>query len=368
MVDDRIATLSLDISISFTDFDLRVKHDLALDGVTGLFGPSGSGKSTLLRLIAGLERNGAGRLLFDGEAWQDSDKRSFVPPYRRPVGYVFQDARLFEHLTVYRNLRYAEARCARRKDSPGFDDIVAAFDLGQLLQRQVPALSGGEKQRVAIARTLLVRPRLLLLDEPLASIDTARRMGILPYLETVSRRFQVPTIYVSHAVDEIARLADRVVVMDNGRIKASGSVVDTLNELEPLSTSTQFELASILETRVVRQRPDYRLTELDHHGQRITVPMLEGAKVDDSIRLHIRAGDVALATAQPDGLSFRNVLRGEISEIASKDDSAFAIVSIRINGGSLRSHITRHAVAELGLQPGTRVYALLKTASFDLRP
>jgi molybdate transport system ATP-binding protein len=224
--------LDLATRISFRDFELDVSHRFALDGITALFGPSGCGKSTLLRIIAGLEEKAGGRIAFGGEVWLDTASRIFVPPHLRGVGYVFQDARLFPHLSVEGNLRYAARRSAGIDHRIAFDDVVAALDLGPLLSRRTGALSGGERQRVAMGRTLLARPRLLLMDEPLAALDIQRKAEILPYIERLPERFGVAVIYVTHAIDEVVRLARRMVVLGAGRKIADGSVAEVLERLD----------------------------------------------------------------------------------------------------------------------------------------
>ncbi len=359
--------LSLRVRISYADFQVDVQQDFHLAGVTGLFGPSGGGKSTLLRVIAGMERTATGRVIFDGEPWQDSERGIFVPAYRRPVGYVFQDARLFAHRTVEGNLRYAEHRSQAQSDSIQYDEVVSTFDLKALLHRRIDALSGGERQRVAIARTLMTRPRLLLLDEPLAALDIARKGEILPYLETLSSRFGIPAIYVTHAIDEIARLAENVVVLDRGRIKAAGGAAEVLNNPDLRPPGSHFEAGTILETCVIRHSEELHLTYLDFHGQTMIVPVLAHLKVGETVRLLVRAGDVALATSKPVGLSFRNILQGTLIEVVSDPESAFAAVTVEVGGTALRAHLTRHAVEELGLRVGLPVFALVKTASFDHR-
>ena len=363
--DDRPA-LSVRAQLSFADFELDVDQEIVLDGITGLFGPSGGGKSTLLRVIAGLERSASGKVSFDGEIWQDSTSSQFLAPHRRPVGYVFQNARLFTHLSVEGNLRFAAKRSSNGK-SITYDEVVSAFDLQTLLRRDTEALSGGERQRVAIARTILTRPRLLLLDEPLAALDAGRKGEIVPYLETLMSRFAIPTIYVSHAVDEVARLADRVVVLDEGRIRASGATRQILNQLELQSPASLFDAVTILDTTVVEHLPELDLTRLDLRGQTIVVPVRKNLTPGDNVRLYIRAGDIAIATQKPEGISFRNILSGNISGIDEGADSAFATVSIDIAGESLRAELTRHAIRDLGLANGVPVFALLKTASFDAR-
>jgi molybdate transport system ATP-binding protein len=264
------------------------------------------------------------------------------------------------------NLRFAAKRSSNGK-SITCDEVVSAFDLQSLLRRDTDALSGGERQRVAIARTILTRPRLLLLDEPLAALDAGRKGEIVPYLETLMSRFAIPTIYVSHAVDEVARLADRVIVLDEGRIRASGATRQILNQLELQSPASLFDAVTILDTTVVEHLPELDLTRLDLRGQTIVVPVRKNLTPGDNVRLYIRAGDVAIATQKPEGISFRNILSGYISGIDEGADSAFATVSIDIAGESLRAELTRHAIRDLGLANGVPVFALLKTASFDAR-
>ena len=359
---ERPTLLKLDVTVSYPAFELRVKRKLSLDGVTGIFGASGSGKTTLLRVIAGLERAATGQVEFGGDAWLDDEQRLFRPAYERPVGYVFQDARLFRHLDVAGNLRFATTRAP--DSSIGYDEIVSTFDLQDLLNREVGSLSGGERQRVAIARTLLAHPRLLLLDEPLAALDIARKSDILPYLEALPRRFNIPMIYVSHAVDEVARLADQVMVLKGGDVDGVERPVDLLERLD-LSSLPEFEAATILEVKVIEQDPELHLTRLEYRGQTIVVPELGDREEGAAVRLYIRAGDVAVATQKPSGISFRNVLAGRIASIEPDASGPLATVSIDIGGTKLRASLTRHAVDELGLNRDLPVYALVKTASFD---
>jgi molybdate transport system ATP-binding protein len=358
-------SLSVNARVSYEGFCLDVDQHIELDGVTGLFGPSGGGKSTLLRVIAGFERSTVGRVEFAGETWLDSDHGSFVPPHRRQVGYVFQDGRLFEHLSVESNLRYAADRSRTGGENIEFGELLGTLDLRPLLERSSALLSGGERQRVALARALMTQPRLLLLDEPLAALDASRKGEILPYLEALQRRFGIPTVYVSHAIDEVAELSDRVIVLDQGRVKAAGDAAEILNRPEVQSPASRFEVITLLDTKLVEHMPELQLTRLDHGGQLIVVPELAGRSKGDRVRLHIRAGDVALATSKPEGLSFRNVLNGVIAGVEADVGGAFVTASIDIDGALLRAHVTRQAVQELGLAPGLPVYALLKTASFD---
>lgn len=354
--------LLLRVKVSYPGFSLDVDQEIGLAGVTGLFGPSGGGKSSLLRIIAGLERDADGQVLFNGEEWQNGSNR--VPAFRRPVGFVFQDARLFPHLSVAGNLQFAQTR-GSREGGITFDEVVSALDLDQLLHRDTEALSGGERQRVAIARTLLTNPRLLLLDEPLAALDVGRKSEILPYIEALPKRFGIPAIYVSHAMSEMACLADDVVVLEEGRITAVGPAVDILNREDLQLSAIPFEPVSILEVRVAEHLEALHLTRVDYCGQRITVPIMSTIAAGESARLSVRASDVVIATAEPHGLSVRNMLSGNILAIKPQPDSAFSTVSIDIAGSTVRAQLTHHAVEELGLAKGMPVFALIKTASFD---
>lgn len=365
MFDIDSKVLAVKSRMSYPGFDLDVDVELALDRVTGLFGPSGGGKSTLLRIIAGLERNARGSVTFAAAAWQDSARGEFVPPHRRPVGYVFQDARLFPHLTVDGNLRFASSRSASADAGIAYDEVLATMNLGSLLPRRIDALSGGERQRVAIARTLLAQPRLLLLDEPLASLDAGRKGEILPYIENLGKRYGIPAVYVSHSVAEIAQLADDVIVLDGGRVTASGAVAGILGRETFALPSIPFETTTVLDVRVLEHLPELQLTRLEHLGQPITIPQLKHANPGETVRLTIRAGDVVLATHKPVGISVRNVLSGVVYAIEALADSAFARVSVDVNGSHVHALLTRHAIAELGITRDMPVFVLIKTASFD---
>jgi molybdate transport system ATP-binding protein len=355
--------LALDVQLVLQKFRLQVRTAISLHGVTGLFGESGSGKSTLLRIIAGFAADASGTLSIDGRDWLNSGARLNVPAHRRPIAYVFQDARLFTHLDVQGNLQFAAKRNGGA--GPQFDEVVAALDLAPLLGRAVDTLSGGERQRVALGRALLCNPRLLLLDEPLAALDARRKQDIMPYLESLQARFSLPTIYVSHSIDEILRLADEVVVLQGGRVIAQGETRSVLNGLGTVADSRQFEVSSVLEGVVTQQLPDLCLTELRVGEQSIVVPAQQARAPGSRMLLRVRAGEVALATAEPAGISIRNVLRGRISRIEADSARAFALVHVDIDGTVLRCQLTRQAILDLQLQPGMAVFALLKTASFD---
>jgi molybdate transport system ATP-binding protein len=358
--------IAFDVRIAFGEFDLKVDHRMPLEGIIGLFGPSGCGKSTLLRIISGLERNARGQIRFGDEIWQDTGREIFMPPHKRGVGYVFQDVRLFPHLTVAGNLRYAEKRARNTESAVHLEDVVAALDLAPLMDRRPSSLSGGERQRVAIGRTLLTRPRLLLMDEPLAALDLRRKAEILPYIERLPQTFRVPVIYVTHSIDEVTRLAERMLVLANGRKVTYGPVANALERLDLQPIAGRFEAGVVLTARVTRHDLTYRLTHLDHHGKEIVMPMADLA-IGSHVRLRIRARDVALATTAPESISIRNVLSGTIAEIVEEADTAFAETLVDIGGAKIRARVTRSAVAALALIPGKPVFVLFKSIAFDRR-
>jgi len=358
--------LEIDIERPFGKFTLTAAKEIGLDGITAVFGASGSGKTTLLRAVAGLDRGVAGRIRFAGQVWQDDARRIFVPPHKRGVGYVFQDARLFSHLSVAANLRYA-ARRARRESRPiDFDDVVDALDLGPLLDRQTPALSGGERQRVAIGRTLLARPQLLLMDEPLAALDIRRRAAILPYIERLPQTFGVPVLYVTHAIAEVAQISQWMLLLSDGRVSATGPVTELMERIDLFPMTGRFEAGVVLSARVTGHDTTYHLTDLDVAGQHMVMPALD-LPVGGEVRLRIRARDVALATQRPDGISIRNVLAGTVAEVAAEPETAFAEVLVDLGGAHVRARLTRRSVADLALAPGRPVFALLKSVAIDRR-
>ncbi|WP_374372623.1 molybdenum ABC transporter ATP-binding protein [Dongia sp.] len=356
--------LAFDLRITFGDFKLAVMESVPLQGITALFGPSGCGKSTLLRILAGLERRASGTVTFAGETWQSAAGKNALPAHRRGTGYVFQDARLLPHLDVAGNLRYAEKRSRHVPSGITLDQVVAALDLAPLLTRHATSLSGGERQRVAIGRTLLTRPRLLLMDEPLAALDFKRKAEILPYIERLPSVFGVPAIYVTHDIDEVARLADRMIVLRDGKLVASGAVEQVLERLDLPANGERYEPGVALQARIIGHDAHYHLTQLDLQGQSLSVPLLEAA-IDTNLRLRIRARDVAIATERPQGISVRNVLNVRIAEIASKPDTAHADLMLDIGNAHIRARITRQSAEELRLGVGQDVFALVKSVTLD---
>lgn len=359
---------SVDIDCRFTgrigQFNLDVAFNARGPGITALFGPSGSGKTSILRCLAGLTRlNGFCRV--GGGTWQDDATGCFVPPHRREAGYVFQDASLFNHLSVLRNLRFG----ARRGNGIELDreaQIIELLNLQGLLKRSCKALSGGERQRVAIGRALLSAPRVLLMDEPVSALDRRAKEEILPYFEVLRESIALPIVYVSHDLAEVARLADQMVVISAGRKIAEGRVQDILERLDLYPETGRFEAGVVLSATIVGHNRGYKLTNLDVDGQQISIPEID-ASAGEMVRVRIRARDVALATRKPEGISIRNVLKGTVAQIAPETDTAFAETLVDIGGGRLRARITREALAQLAISEGSSVYALIKTISFDRR-
>lgn len=348
-------------------FSLDVSFEVPMRGITALFGPSGCGKTTVLRCIAGLQHL-EGHLHVDGETWQDSAARLFLPPHRRPLGYVFQEASLFPHLSVRENLLFGARRAVRGTGGArSFDDVVDLLRLGALLERAPARLSGGERSRVAIGRALLSEPRLLLMDEPLTGLDVHTKEEVLPYLSMLHREFSVPILYVSHEIGEVAQLAHTMLVLSAGRVIASGSTAAVLERLDLPYAGDPHEVGVVITARVVEQQPQFHLTRLDHEGQSLVIPAID-VPIGADVRLRIRTRDVSIATRRPEGISIRNMLSGTVAEILEEPDTAYATVSVALGSAKLRSRLTRAAVHDLGLKPGMQVLALVKSITFDGRP
>ncbi len=361
-----MSTLYLNARVLRGDRLIGLEAELPLKGITVLFGPNGSGKTTSLRLISGLERDSEGSIRFDGQIWLDSSAGVFVPAHKRPVAMVFQDSRLFRHLTVRGNLEFARKRA--NADGPQIDvhQVITQFDLAEFMDRWPDTLSGGERQRTAIARALLSRPRLLLMDEPLSSLDIVRRADVLSYIEQIPEQFGVPVIYVTHSIDELARLADQLVLIRGGEILATGNVQDMLARLDLPPLTGRFEAGVVVQGVITETSAAYDLTLIDIGGATLLVPKL-GLPPGEAVRLRIRARDVALATHHPEGLSIRNVVYCEVAEVVRESDTAFAEVRLRVGEQDLRARITRAAADDLKLQPGLPVYALIKSVTLDRR-
>jgi molybdate transport system ATP-binding protein len=331
-------------------------------GVTALFGPSGSGKTMIADAIAGLARPDAGRVVVDGRVLFDSAARIDIAPEKRRIGYVFQEDRLFPHLSVSANLRYGMKLRSPAERTVEFDRTVELLGLGHLLARLPHRLSGGEKQRIALGRALLTSPRLLLMDEPLANLDDARRAEILSYIEEVRDALSVPVVYVSHALDEISRLADDVAIVSGGRITACGPVAEVMTTLDVPEIAGRRDAGAVLDARVFGHDERDGLTTLDFAGGQLIVPQV-AAPVGTAVRLRVQARDVSIALTPPQGISTLNILRGTIKEIGS---DAGPQVNILIDVGSvIAARLTRRSVRELALAPGREAYALIKSVAVE---
>lgn len=363
--------LALRLSLPRADFTLDVDLMLPGGGITVLFGASGSGKTSLLRAVAGLER-ARGVVRIGSHTWQDDAAGVFLPTHRRPLGYVFQEASLFEHLDVKGNLHYGLRRSGAHRSvktasppgvgaGPGLDDIIGLLGIAHLMDRRPPTLSGGERQRVAIARALATGPELLLLDEPMASLDPARRGEILPWLERLRRAAGLPMLYVTHSVDELARLADQVVVLERGRVRAQGSAPQVMADvMGPLAVGE--EAGALLEAVIEERHPDWHLSRARFEGGHLWLRDA-GDELGRPVRLRVLARDVSLAVAEPRGVSVQNVVAGTVESIVEGGHPSQAMVAVRCGGSRLLSRITVRAVHELALQPGVPVWAMIKAVA-----
>ena len=357
--------ISVDIAKRIGAFELEVAFENQA-GITCLFGRSGAGKTQTINLIAGLSRPDRGRIVLDGRVLVDTDAGIFVPPHRRRVGLVFQDTRLFPHFNVKQNLLYGRKFAKTDNVRVELSQVVETLGLEDLLARRPSYLSGGEKQRVAIGRALLAAPELLLMDEPFASLDAARKYEILPLIESLRDRFEIPIVYVSHAVEEVARLASRVVLLEKGRVAAVGPAEEVLGPGLTFSSLSRFERASVLNCTVSAVDDAYGLTELSHPGGTVRVVGHKGPP-GQSVRLVVKSTDIALARTPGRDISMRNSLSGTVAAVET-DEGPFAGVSIDLDGhGHLFALATRKAIDELRLSPGGRVFALIKTVALDER-
>ncbi|MEW6512536.1 MAG: molybdenum ABC transporter ATP-binding protein [Pseudomonadota bacterium] len=346
---------------AYPGFALDVDLDLPGRGVTALFGHSGSGKTTLLRCIAGLER-AQGRLAIDDAVWQDD--ATFVPTHRRPIGYVFQEASLFPHLSVQGNLDYGMKRCGCRPASADFQHIIELLGIGALLDRKPDRLSGGERQRVAIARALLTAPRLLLMDEPLAALDLARKNEILPYLERLHDELEIPVLYVSHAPDEVARLADHIVVMEGGRAVAQGPLTDTLARLDLpiLSLHLGEDAGVVLDGTVVERDENWQLARIGFAGGSVWVRD-GGHALGHPVRVRILARDVSIAREQILATSILNTLPAKVVALADEPHPAQQLVRLQVGESPVLARVTRRSACALELKPGQAVWAQVKSVA-----
>lgn len=357
-----MSALAASFATRLESFELAVSVSAPGHGITALFGPSGSGKTTVLRCLAGLERAEQGLLVVNGATWQDTARGVWLPPHQRAIGYVFQDARLFPHLDVRGNLRYGWRRVAATARMVAFDEAVALLGLEALLARRPDRLSGGERQRVAIARALLTSPELLLLDEPLSALDDQSKQEILPYLERLHAELSIPVIYVTHAIREVARLADHLVLIERGRVAAQGPLVELLArpELDGLGGD---ERGCVIEANVSAHDEANHLTRLAFEGGTLWVGKLALA-IGKAVRVYIPTTDISISLMRHQHTSILNILEARIVEITAVGE-AQALVQLRLGSGhvTLLARITRKSCTDLALQVGLKVYAQIKSVA-----
>jgi len=375
---DRTPPKSISIAKREGTIDLAVahrqghaKHPFVLDintsfpakGITAIFGPSGCGKTTLLRCIAGLEKESNTTLRFHNKAW-DSDKRS-LPTYKRNIGYVFQSNQLFPHLNVIQNLRYAIKRSKRShkrtSEYPGIDELISLFSISSLLDRKVQSLSGGESQRVAICRALASHPELLLLDEPLAALDDARKLEILPYLEKLNEELALPILYVSHSTREISRLADHLLIMEAGKVVRAGNASALLNDNILLALDSD-PAATIIDAVVTQRDPQWQLIGATFGGGKLWLND-NGERIGAKVRLRIQSRDVSIMTTEPENTSIQNRIKVQIAAIQAAEHPAQRLITLAAGDTILRAHITQRAVESLKIQAGLTVWATIKAAA-----
>jgi len=349
-------TIQCQLNVARADFVLDVDLSLPSKGVTAVFGPSGSGKTTFLRALAGLEKN-KGYIKVNEAIWQD--EQHFVPTHERSIGYVFQEASLFEHLNVKDNIEYGFKR-ALATDKSVMQRAIRLLQIEHLLDRRASQLSGGERQRVAIARALSANPDMLLMDEPLASLGDKHKKEILPFLELLHCELEIPMIYVSHSIDEVAHLADHLILLDEGRVVGNGEISQMLTRLD-LSLSHGERAASIIEAKVIEHDDNYNLTRIDFSGGQFFVPRKQ-LSIGCDVRLRIEARDVSLTLERQDGTSILNILSAIVDEIVNEGD-AQVMVRLKVGDDLLLSCITKKSTELLKLQSGEEVYAQIKSVA-----
>lgn len=349
--------------VRYPTFHLSIDLDVPASGITMLFGHSGCGKTTLLRCLAGLERSSDGFMQFGNDVWQDEKKGLCLPLYRRPIGYVFQEPRLFPHYDVRANLLYGYKRISVAERRIAIEQVVDILGIGHLLERRIHKLSGGEQQRVAIGRALLTSPQLLLLDEPLASLDIQRKQELLPFIRRLHEELRIPVMYVSHAVNEILQLADRVVLLKEGKVAGIGALNEVLTAPQLRRNFGSLRVGGVLDARVANHEPEYGLTRLEFKGQFLFIS-LQSVSLGEAVRVHIVSSDVSLVIGQtPCPTSVLNILEATILEIRETDHSS---VDVLLDiGAPLVASITRKSLVNLELKPGQRVFAHIKAVALN---
>jgi molybdate transport system ATP-binding protein len=355
-------SFSVELRHRFASIQMDIAFEVPSPGVTVLFGPSGSGKSTVINAAAGLLRPDTCRIAVDGQVFADTGAGVWLPPERRRAGLVFQDSRLFPHMSVATNLRFGMRRVA--PGAIGFDDIVGLLGIAPLLDRRPHTLSGGERQRVAIGRALLAQPHLLLMDEPLASLDAARKAEILPYLIRLKTALSLPVVYVTHALDEIVRLADSLVLIEAGRVVGFGSVSDVASRAD-LPLAQRDDGGAVLLCHVSQHDTRRALTLLEAAGAAFWVPLLD-LPPDATCRIRIPAREVILASTPPEAISLHNIVAGTVSRIVDEIPRRSVLVGIDLPRGALLARVTPDAIVRLDLSTGSPVLALIKSTSIEV--
>jgi molybdate transport system ATP-binding protein len=355
-------TLEVNVHRTLGNFEINVDFRSG-PGITALFGRSGAGKTAVVNMIAGLLKPARGRIMVNGRVLYDSEHGIDIPVHRRHVACVFQDARLFPNLSVRNNLLYGWRLTPTAARFTSFEQVVELLGIAPLLNRRPGALSGGEKQRVAIGRALLTSPSILLMDEPLASLDVERKAEILDYIERLQREIKLSMVYVSHAVEEVLRLADTIVMLLEGNVTAVGPLEETLGRIDLYPVVGRQEAGSILVASVIAHDDSDAITTLQFDDQLLRIPRVN-APVGARLRIRIRAQDVALALRRPAEISIRNILPGKVIEIADSP-GAYVEVKVAVGSSALVSRITRQAARELGLALGKDIYALIKSIAID---
>ena len=351
--------IQVQLQLQRASFQLDVQLDLPAEGFTALFGPSGCGKTTILRSIAGLEREAQGSVSVNGLVWQDPHQ--WVPPHQRELGYVFQEASLFPHLSVRSNLAYGRRRSSGASSAEQIDHLIDLLGIATLLDRRPQSLSGGERQRVAIARALAVNPKLLLMDEPLAALDVRRKQEILPYLESLQRDLKIPVLYVTHAPDEVTRLAQHLVVLESGRVLASGSLIETLARVD-LPISVADDLGTVIAATVAEVDERWKLAKLAFNGGELWT-RAQGLSLGALVRVRVLARDVSIACERPTLSTIQNVLPARIVELAHDDAEGQARVRLQLGESALIARVTQRSVIDLSLQPGQSVWVQVKSVA-----
>ncbi len=348
-------------SLARPAFELQVDLALPAQGITVLFGASGSGKTTLLRCVAGLERPRHASVRIAGTLWHDDEQRVFLPPWRRPLGYVFQESSLFDHMDVRGNLEYGLRRTGLGRKLPALDAAIELLGIGALQKRHPHQLSGGERQRVAIARALAMLPRLLLLDEPLASLDQARRQDILPWLERLRDEIRIPMLYVTHAADEVARLAQTMVALDRGQVSAVGPVAEVLTRVDTPVVLGE-DAGALIEGIVLERDARWHLVRVGFAGGSLWVRDT-GLDPGQPVRLRVLARDVSLATAEPHNTSIQNLLPCSVQSIAPDRHPSQTLLRLACGETVLLARVTARAVDALNIAPGQAVWAQIKSVA-----